>query len=229
MIAVDNTFLTLLLHPLSRPPRDPDTGQPVDRLDERIELLIETLEQENESIIIPAPVLTEFLILADKDGPRYLTDIDSHRRFRVESFDQRAAVELAAINLSVRAAGGGRRGDMTGTYAKITFDRQSVAIAVVNTARVLYSDDENVEKFAKRCGLPVVKTWELPVPEEKHPLLRLSEAKGYNDEEESSNGAGAKAIEADFSGVRQLPASSAEISVSPEAGSGAGEGEAGKG
>lgn len=227
MIAVDNTFLTLLLHPLSRPPRDPATGQPVDRLDERIELLIETLEQENESIIIPAPVLTEFLILADKDGPRYLTDIDSYRRFRVEPFDQRAAVELAAINLSVRASGGGRRGNMTGTYAKITFDRQIVAIAVVNNASVLYSDDENVEKFAKRCGLPVVKTWELPVPEEKHPLFRLGEGRGYNNEE-SSNGTGTKAIESVFSGVRQLPASSAEISLSSQEGSGTRKGETGK-
>src|SRR5437588_7452083 len=68
--------------------------------------------------------------------------------------------------------GGGRRGDQEGTYAKITFDRQIVAIAKVNNVTVIYSDDDGVRKFAERNGLTVVRTWELPLPPEKHPLFR---------------------------------------------------------
>jgi hypothetical protein len=41
LIAIDNTFPSLLLHPKARPPLDPATNKPVDRLEDRIELLLE--------------------------------------------------------------------------------------------------------------------------------------------------------------------------------------------
>jgi len=110
--------------------------------------------------------------LPTRTAPRYLSHLDSNRLFRVEPFDQKAAVELAALHLDVRASGGGRRGDQEGTYAKITFDRQIVAIAKVNSAHTIYSDDEGVKKFAERYGIFVVRTWELPLPQERHPLFR---------------------------------------------------------
>ena len=166
MIAVDNTLLTLMLHPTARPPQDPATGLPVSHLEERIELLIETLDKEREQIVIPTPVLSEFLILAGNDGPKYLSEINKRSIFRVEAFDTRAAVELAAIELSIRATKSGRgdkRDGVQGTWAKIKFDRQIVAIAKVNRVSKIYSDDDGVEKFANRCGIPVVKTWEMPL------------------------------------------------------------------
>jgi predicted nucleic acid-binding protein len=175
MVVVDNTFLTLILHPNARPPRDPATNLPVDRLVERIELMIDMLSEDSETIIIPAPVLTEFLVLADKEGPKYISQIDQSPLFRVEPFDQRAAVELAALHLSIRASGGGRRGGQAATYAKITFDRQIVAIARVNSVNTIYSDDDGVKKFAERYEIQVVQSWELPLPPEKHPLLRYAE------------------------------------------------------
>lgn len=176
MVVVDNTFLTLLLHPQARPPLDPSTGQLVSHLEERIDLLIETLEEDEETIIIPTPVLTEFLVLAGNDGPRYLTEIDQNRLFNVASFDQRAAVELAAIHLHIKASGGGRRGGQEGTYAKISFDRQIVAIARVNNVHTIYSDDDGVRKFAQRYDITVVRTWELPVPQQQGGLPFDAEA-----------------------------------------------------
>lgn len=44
------------------------------------------------------------------------------------------------------------------------FDRQIVAIALVNGASILYSDDEGVAKFAGGCGLKVKRVVDLPVP-----------------------------------------------------------------
>lgn len=175
MIAVDNTFLSLLLHPKARPPRDPATGQPVSRVEDRIEQLIDDLEQDNETILIPAPVLSEFLILADKDGPQYLADIDANNLFTVGSFDQKAAIELAAMNLDLIRAKGkpvNWRTNPTGeVWSKVIFDRQIVAIAKTNNVSTIYSDDGGLEAFAKHQLIAVVKTWELPLPRAKQDKL----------------------------------------------------------
>jgi hypothetical protein len=44
------------------------------------------------------------------------------------------------------------------------FDRQIVAIALTNGARVLYSDDDGVKKFEEGSGLKVKRTSDLPIP-----------------------------------------------------------------
>lgn len=178
MIAIDNTLLSLLLHPKARPPQNPKTGQPIDRLEDRLERLLQDWEEDNETILIPTPALTEFLILADKDGPTYLSDIDANPHFVVAGFDQRAAVELAAMNLAARKAQPKRkRGNPTATWTKIVFDRQIVAIAKSNGATVIYSDDLGLEKFAQQHLISVVKTWELPLPPAKQIHLPGVESK----------------------------------------------------
>lgn len=169
MIAIDNTLLSLLLHPKARPPKDP-SGKPVDRLEDRLELLVQEWEEDGEKVLIPAPVLSEFLILADRDGPTYLTDIDASPYFIVASFDPKAAVELAVMTLAVMSQAdkkASRRGDAEGTWAKIVFDRQIVAIAKAYGATTIYSDDEGLAKFAKKQSITVIKTWELPLPRAK--------------------------------------------------------------
>jgi len=37
MVAVDNTFMTLMLHPNTPPPKDPRTGKPITRVKERLD------------------------------------------------------------------------------------------------------------------------------------------------------------------------------------------------
>lgn len=170
MIVIDNTLLSLLLHPKARPPQDPATGKAVARLEDRLELLVQDWEEDGETVLIPTPVLSEFLILADKDGPAYLSDIDGNPHFTVVNFDQKAAVELAVMSLGVmssKAKKAGRRGDAEGTWAKIVFDRQIVAIAKANGISTIYSDDDGLAKFAKQHSITVVKTWELPLPQAK--------------------------------------------------------------
>jgi predicted nucleic acid-binding protein len=182
MIAIDNTLLSLLLHPKARPPQNPKTGQPIDRLDDRLEQLLHDWEEDNETIIIPTPVLTEFLILADKDGPAYLTDIDTNPHFVVAAFDQKAAIELAAMTLSARKAQPQKkRGDSQTPWSKIVFDRQIVAIAKSNGATAIYSDDIGLEKFAKQEMISVIKTWELPLPPAKQITLPGVESKQPKD------------------------------------------------
>jgi predicted nucleic acid-binding protein len=175
MVAVDNTFLSLLLHSKAKPPLDPSTKKPITRLEDRLDLLIEDLELANDEIIIPTPVLSEFLILADKDGPKYVTEISSSHLFRIADFDTKAAIELARMNLEMRerrSKRANRRADAQAAWAKTQFDRQIVAIAKVNETTVIYSDDEDVEKFAAYHLISVVKTWQLPLPAAKQiPLI----------------------------------------------------------
>jgi predicted nucleic acid-binding protein len=166
MVAIDSTFLSLMLHPRAKPPKDPATGKPVERIGDRIEKLQEDLDGESERIILPTPVLSEFLILAGRDGPGYLEKLSGMKNILVKPFDQVAAVELAAVEVEDRLKEGKRAGSAS-PWAKLRFDRQIVAIAKTNGATRIYSDDEDVMKFARRLGIEVIRTWELPLPSAK--------------------------------------------------------------
>ena len=166
MVAIDNTFLSLMLHPRAKPPKDPATGKPVERIGDRIEKLQEDLDSESERIILPTPVLSEFLILAGREGPGYLEKLSGMKNILIKPFDQVAAIELAAVEVEDRLKEGKRAGS-TSPWAKLRFDRQIVAIAKTNGATRIYSDDEDVMKFARRLGIEVIRTWELPLPSAK--------------------------------------------------------------
>src|SRR5579863_485673 len=127
MVAIDSNFLSLLLHPKARAPIDPGTKNPIHRLSDRIEKLIEDWENDQERIIIPTPVLSEFLVLAGSEASAYLDEINVRRMFLVKPFDAMAAIELAAVEVEDRQAGDKRAG-VSAPWQKVRFDRQIVAI-----------------------------------------------------------------------------------------------------
>jgi predicted nucleic acid-binding protein len=188
MVAADSTFLTLLIKPDAKAPLDPATRAPIDRLRDRIENLIADLVAQDETIIIPTPVLSEVLVLAGDAGPAYLDEIHGSRLFKVMPFDERAAIELAAVETEARGSGSKRAGS-EGTWAKVRFDRQIVAIAKVNNVCRIYSDDDGLGKFAKRCGIDVVRSWELPLPPAKQLPITYGED-GTKDDQQGQGGAG---------------------------------------
>jgi RNase H-fold protein (predicted Holliday junction resolvase) len=172
MLAIDQSFLELVLHPKGRPPLNPKTGKPIERLPDRIEELIEEWETNNETVIVPTPALAQFLILAHHEASDYLAKISESTYFKIRSFDERAAVELAAIHVGAMTSGRKRkRGDSNATWAKVNFDRQIVAVAKVNSASIIYSDDGDMTTFAKAQGMDVVSSWDLPEPREKQAEL----------------------------------------------------------
>lgn len=120
-------------------------------------------------MILPTPVLSEFLILVGsvrRDASEFLDRIGDTKNILVKPFDLKAAAELAAIELQDRAKMG-KRGGSTSPWAKVRFDRQIVAIAKTNGAKRIYSDDEDLMKYATRAGIEVVRTWDLPLPAAK--------------------------------------------------------------
>jgi hypothetical protein len=155
----------------------------VDRSRDRVEYLLETLRKQDERIIIPAPAFSEFLVLAGEDGPLYLAKIREMSIFRVVPFDNRAAIELADIEIAIRAKLGKRGSVPEADWQKVKFDRQIVAIAKSHGARCIYSDDPHIEKHGKDCGIEVIPLSKLPLPPAVQTTLDLKEVASIHDQD----------------------------------------------
>jgi predicted nucleic acid-binding protein len=168
MVAFDNTILSLLIFPDAELRQGSD-GLKVEHARERVIGLVEGIEDAREQVLVPTPVLCELLVTEGADVQDVLTTLRGSAYIRVESFDERAAVELAIRLRDARGAGDQREG-LPITKSAMKFDRQIVAIALVSGATVLYSDDDGVAKFAAGCGLAVKRVADLPVPASQQPL-----------------------------------------------------------
>jgi predicted nucleic acid-binding protein len=162
-VAFDATILLLLFSPGVPAPLDPATGQPVEFVDERIAFLLKQLEKSRTKIIVPTPALSEILVHADRAGPDYLNRMKQSSAFEIKPFDDRAAVEVALMTREAIKSGDKRSGTKE-TWAKVKFDRQIVAIAKVNGVSIIYSDDEDVQHFAKRADMMAIAIPQLPLP-----------------------------------------------------------------
>ena len=165
MPVFDATTLLLFLEPDARAPLDPATNKPVTDAKARIDHLIEALEKRRATIVIPTPALSEVLVHAGEAGPEYLDILNTTRCFRIEPFDQRAAVELATMTREALREGDLRAGTQA-TRAKLKFDRQIIAIARTQSQTTIYSDDQDIATLAEPLGLEVTPAHALPVPPE---------------------------------------------------------------
>jgi hypothetical protein len=162
MVAFDNTILSLLLFPDADLQQGPG-GATVEFAQERVVGLVQELEKAKEQIVVPTPALAELLVADGLDVQSVLAKLRASAYIRVEGFDERAAVELAARLREARHRGSMKEG-LPITKTAMKFDRQIVAIALVSGARVLYSDDAGVARFAVGCGLEVKAVVDLAVP-----------------------------------------------------------------
>lgn len=165
MVVFDANFLLLLLDENVSPPCDPDTKTPVEKVQERMEILMKSLDEAKTKIIIPTPALSEALIKAGAAMSEYLDILNNRSRFKISPFDQRAAVEAAVAHaLAIRK--GDKREGLSATWAKIKFDRQIISIAKVEGAKTIYSDDGDIKTLGEQGGLKVIRLIDLPYPEE---------------------------------------------------------------
>jgi predicted nucleic acid-binding protein len=177
MVLIDATTLLLFLSPLAEPPRDSITNRPIDFAHRRVEQLIKTFELKRTRVLVPAPALAEVLVRAGRAGADYVHRIERSSVLRFVPFDTRAAIEVA---LMTRGAidGGDKRDGVDGTWAKIKYDRQIVAIAKVHGVEAIYSDDRGVRSFAAKHGLSVIGLRECPIATE---ALQEDVKRGDND------------------------------------------------
>jgi rRNA-processing protein FCF1 len=162
MVVFDTSILTLVFDSDSKPPTDPDTGLPVTDCQARLDYLIKRLAKAKQRVLIPTPVLAEYLVRAGADKDKRFDTIIGSRVFVVSPFDTRAAVECAGIEDNdyrrIRAV------PEADSRAKVKFDRQIIAIAIARGASVIYTGDISLASRARRSGLDVVMTWELALP-----------------------------------------------------------------
>jgi len=112
---------------------------------ERTANFLSWLQNERQTVIVPAPVLGEFLMrIPSYEHEKVVRSIRSN--FIVPSFDTAATSVYAQIwqknkNNGMPSEIGGRE--------RVKTDSMIIAIAVVNKAKILYSEDEGLQKAAK--------------------------------------------------------------------------------
>jgi predicted nucleic acid-binding protein len=134
-------------------------------MDARLLHLITVLDKQRDAIIVPTPAWSETLIGAGDAAPKYLEILNRAARLRVAPFGSRAAVEAAARHREALRAGDKKEG--SGSWAKVKFDRQIVAIAKVEGAERIYSNDDDIRRFGKADGLQVIRLEDLDNPPDK--------------------------------------------------------------
>jgi predicted nucleic acid-binding protein len=158
VIIFDSTFLVVLLQ--NNPPAAKDReNKPVSRFKERVESLAASLDVSNNIIGVPAPAMAEILVRAGKSRAKYIATFQDTWRFQILPFDSRAAIEAGDLIEKIKSSK-----EKWETWAKLKFDLQITAIAKAEAATLIYADDTDIERYAKRVNIPVKRICDLPLP-----------------------------------------------------------------
>ena len=158
MIIFDASYLVVLLHPSPAPAKD-RTDKPVSEFKERVAHLVSMMDVTNDVIGIPAPAIAEVLVRAGTGRAKYVTILSDRSKFQILPFDSRAAIEASELIAAIKS-----NKESWATWAKVKFDIQIVSIARAEAASVIYADDKDIENYAKRFKIPVMRICDLPVP-----------------------------------------------------------------
>lgn len=142
-VAIDASVLAFLFDDAAKAPIGSD-GVPISECQARLEHLIAELQQAKATLIVPTPALSEILVYAGEAAPVWLGTLAGLRCVRVAPFDTLAAVECAAMARDRLVHG--KPADLTKRKAK--FDEQITAIALVERADEILTDDDHIRRLA---------------------------------------------------------------------------------
>lgn len=140
---------------------DPETKDVLERVDERAKAFVEETERKQALILIPTPVLSEFLIGVDVSKLQtYLDTLNGNACFEIVDFDTAAAIECALLPDKKELAQ-----ISTGQVAsKLKYNRQIVGIALATMADEVWSHDDSLRKIAVFKGLTVKSLADIEPP-----------------------------------------------------------------
>lgn len=141
-VAIDASVLAFLFDDSVSAPIGHD-GKLISNCQARVEYLITELQQAKATLIIPTPALSEVLVYAGEAAPAWLGTLAGLRCVRIAPFDTLAAVECAAMARD--RVTNGRSEDVSRRKAK--FDEQISAIALVQRADEILSDDDHIRRL----------------------------------------------------------------------------------
>lgn len=167
-VLIDANFLVALLSPKE----DDEAGM-------RARYLVKRVAQRKGTLIVPTPVIAEYLVRADEAGIGSLNTFERQAHIDMAVFDRAAAFECAMLD---RAAILGPQGDKKDgsdePWQKIKVDRQVVAIGKVRGALLVVSQDKGVRTAALRSGMQACTIQELPLdPDDAQKILPLATPK----------------------------------------------------
>lgn len=114
---------------------------------EQARSLIRYLDEREKIILLPTPVITECLVpVTPHERASILNSIE---RFMVASFDKSAAIKCAEMMHSITPQENEFREEKGITKSQLKFDYMIAAVAIVNGAECIYSQDEGLRKFCE--------------------------------------------------------------------------------
>jgi len=139
-------------------------NKPVQQFQERVTYLAAMMDISNDVIGVPAPAMAEVLVRAGTARAKYVSLLSDQWKFQILPFDSRAAIEASELIAKIKSS----REPWT-TWAKVKFDIQIVSIAKAEGAAVIYSDDKDIENYAKPLKIKVIRICDLPLPPPPEP------------------------------------------------------------
>lgn len=108
------------------------------------------VESSGGSVIIPTPVLAEYLIGIDKsEHQTHINIIQRQSCFEIAPFDEIAAIECAQMPTLAEL----KSMMTTDTASKVKFDRQIISIALSLNVDEIWTHDKGVFKRCKEMGI----------------------------------------------------------------------------
>ncbi|MGP3790314.1 type II toxin-antitoxin system VapC family toxin [Pseudomonas sp. B392_1p] len=150
-IAIDtNVLVQIMQNEYAKDLCDPETGEVIDNAFQRAQAFIERVETLKGVVVIPAPVVSEYLLgIEHSHYQAHLDTLNSVKSIEVLPFDQLAAVECAMLVSNQEM----KQLDPESKMAKLKYDRQILAIAVAAGAKEIWTHDKQLFNKAKAVGI----------------------------------------------------------------------------
>lgn len=111
----------------------------------RVRALLRYLDEQEKIILLPTPVITECLWPVEVHAREQVLNVIN--KFMIGAFDLAASVKCAEMMHAMTPAEKDFKKERGITKAQMKFDYMIAAIAIVNEAECIYSEDEGLKTF----------------------------------------------------------------------------------
>lgn len=124
---------------------------------QKLESLIQDISNRKEPVGIPAPAWAEYLVKAESATPEIMKNILGKKAIKILPFGPAEAIETAEIGRQLAKP-------EEENWQQVKYDRQILATAKTQNARVVYSDDRRIIREATLLNITVNELKNLPLP-----------------------------------------------------------------